>query len=91
METELNFTYDAEKKVYKASFVSCGCSNVCQVDGKADRVLVVYANIPGMEPVIIHSFVKGSANTIFNVAVPEGVEITITSSSEVSSAKVITE
>ena len=90
METELNFNYDAEKKVYKASFISGG-TNVCQVDGKANRVLIVYANIPGMEPTIIHSFVNAPANSIFNVSVPEGVEITITSSSAVSSAKVITE
>lgn len=68
------------------------CTGACMVQlmrrNNAPRVLV-YANLPGMEPVVVDEHRSGfSGGIIFGVDLP-GTEITVASSSEVESGMVM--
>ncbi len=74
---------------YSAKFA---CTGACMVQlmrkNNAPRVLV-YANLPGMDPVVVDEHRSSfSGGIIFGIDLP-GVEVTIWSSSEVEAGKVM--
>lgn len=88
---KLNFTYDDGSKVYSASFESPGDA-VVQIDRKGDGPVVVYANIPGMTPTVVSVLDnRFSANEIFRLSVPAGLDVRIESVAEVTDANLWTE
>lgn len=86
--TELVFTKN--KKGWQASFVSEG-DCVVEVERTGQGMLQVHANLEGMKQVLVAELGPNNENMIFEVAVPEGVEVTITSRAEVISAKLLSE
>lgn len=85
MATNLNFTKRGD--VYQATFESEGA---CVIELERDKPspVAVMANLEGMTPVPVATFQNPyTANVIFNINLPEGVEVTIKSTTEVKNAK----
>ena len=77
--------------MYRAKFTSGG-SAVCQIERSENTPVCVKANIPGMDPKVVSVInPRYDAGAIFDIEVPAGLEVTIESGSEVSSAKLFTE
>lgn len=89
MATTNNLTFTKSGEAYKASFVSGG---LCTVQMKRKKMggLTVSANISGMDAVPVISDARFSADAIFNVDVPSGLQVTVTSATEVTEAKIYT-
>lgn len=87
-ETKLTFTKKESR--YVTNFTSGG-NCVVQIQRREESYLHVLANIPGMDPVRIDKLDPYSDNIFFSLKVPAGLEVTIESGSEVSSAKLFTE
>ena len=90
METSLNFQKNGQ--TYQTRFTSSGGGCIVQLERDENSQVVVYANLPGMEPTLI-SIVKNQYDTgiMFRLDVPSGIEVTIESVTEVKSAKMFTE
>lgn len=74
---------------YIANFTSTG---LCVIEMERDKssLISVRANIEGMESVPMAVFKNEySANAIFEVNVPSGIEVTIKSATEVANAKML--
>lgn len=85
MATTLKFNKEGD--AYVAKFTSEGAC-VIQLEREKPSLVAVSANLDGMNPVPVASFQNPyTANAIFNVNLPEGVEVTIKSVSEVKNAK----
>lgn len=94
-KTSLNF--NKEGNIYKATFVSSG-NSVVQIKRLSNSqgqlgYLQVYANIDGMDPILLASWNRfsSSENLMFQVDIMAGVTITLISEYEVESANVLTE
>lgn len=88
--TALTFTRNADGD-WIAKYVSAGKS-VVQLKRAGDGHVSVSASLPGMDAVPIASFDNPySTGEIFTVDVMAGVEVTITSTSEVITGAVMTE
>lgn len=89
METSLNFQKNGQ--TYQTRFTSSG-GGIVQLERDENSQVVVYANLPGMEPTLI-SIVKNQYDTgiMFRLDVPSGIDVTIESVTEVKSAKMFTE
>lgn len=89
--TDLSFSKNEENK-YVASFASEGPVTI-QVKRQEAGSLNIYANIDGMDAIYIGGYgpYNGSANLIFNVDVPAGVNVSVESFTEVLEAKVVKE
>lgn len=85
--TDLSFSKNEENK-YVASFVSEGPVTI-QVKRQEAGSLNIYANIDGMDAIYVGGYgpYNGSANLIFNVDVPAGVNVSVESFTEVLEAK----
>ena len=77
-----------DDKTWEAGFVSYG-PGVVQVKRSDIAPLSIRANIPGMEPIVI--YVIQTEDSIFRLEIPEGMEVTMISWSEVLEAKFFTE
>lgn len=86
---DLTFTQNAINR-WQAKFNSGGSNVTVQVLRDKESFLIVYANLPGMEKVAVYT-PGGNAprNLLFSVDVPEGMEVTIESGSEVVKAKIM--
>lgn len=89
--TDLSFSKNEENK-YVASFASEGPVTI-QVKRQEAGSLNIYANIDGMDAIYVggYGLYNGSANLIFNVDVPAGVNVSVESFTEVLEAKVVKE
>lgn len=75
--------------VWATKFLSEG-SCVIEMERKDKGLVSVLANIDDMEAVVVTNFENPySANVIFEVDVPEGLEVTVRSATEVTNAKVL--
>lgn len=73
---------------YAAKFVSTGPS-IIQLERNSRGMVSVRANIPGMNPVpVIQLDNPYSTDTIFEVDMAAGIEITVISATEVNYAKI---
>lgn len=87
MTTTLTFEQVNGEWVYK--FVSQGA---CVIELERDNasLVTVKANVEGMESVPVASFQNAYVtNAIFEIDLPEGIEVTVTSQTEVKSAKML--
>lgn len=87
--TDLSFSKNEGNK-YVASFVSEGPVTI-QVKRQEAGPLNIYANIDGMDAIYVGGYgpYNSSANLIFNVDVPAGVNVSVESFTEVLEAKKI--
>ena len=85
--TDLSFSKNNKKKNV-SSFVAVGSVTI-QVKRKEAGALKIYANIDGMDAIYVGGYgpYNGSANLIFNVDVPAGVNVSVESFTEVLEAK----
>lgn len=84
---ELTFNKIGDR--YESKFTSTG-STIIQVDRPKYGFFSVWANIEGMEPIPITEIqIPHTNNVIFNLEVPAGLEITLVSGSEVTSANTL--
>lgn len=94
-KTSLNFNKEGSE--YKATFVSSGNTLVQLKRTATEQGVVgyirVYANIEGMDPIILASWNKFSSelDLIFQVDLMPGIVVTILSNSEIKSANILTE
>lgn len=85
----LTFTQTAAHK-WEAKFVATGEKVVVQIDRAKAGAFHAFANLPGMTPVPVASATDlGGANLIFELNVASGVEITLQSLTEPTSAKIM--
>lgn len=90
---DLDFTRNALNR-WVSKFSSQGSPVTVQIQRAGTQklavYLVVYANLPGMEPAPVYTASGNPANgLIFEVDVAEGVEVTIESNVEVLQAKIM--
>lgn len=86
MATALTFTKNPHDK-WEASLISTGDRLAVEVNRKATGSLIVYGHIGSLEPIILQDFGPSAAQDImFEIDVPEGVEITIVSYPEIADA-----
>lgn len=98
MVQELTFTKN-ERNRWESSFVSTGSPSAVQIKVDLDVYsgtsvdVIVYGNLPEMERVILATLGRPSQEQyyLFEVDVPEGVEVTIESLNEPVAGKVTTE
>lgn len=86
--SNLTFTKNALNR-WACKFSSSGAKNVVQLEKAGCEPVTVYANLTGMAPVAV--FTSGRQNTdsvIFEIDMPEGVEVTVESMDEVITAKI---
>lgn len=90
MEKGLEFKQNTNGS-YEAKFVSEGAVTV-QIQRKEFRPVVVLANLPEMPACKIRE-IESHTNygVIFEVDVPPGIEVTISSRSEISSSKMMSD
>lgn len=87
MVTTLNFEKVGDTWMYK--FVSEGAV-VVEIERNSPSPVAITANLEGMDDVPVASFQNGyEANSIFEIDVPKGVEVTIKSTTEVTAAKML--
>ena len=88
--SDLTFTKDGN--LYKASFVSAGKQTV-QIERAEKGSLDIKACIEGMTPTGMPMPFQfyNSANMLFEVETQPGVNVTVLSGSQVTSAKILTE
>lgn len=88
MATQLNFSKDGN--IWRSQYTSKG-DTVVQLSRKRGGKVVVYCNIEGMPATPVHTWsdYEFGQYVIFNVAVPEGVVVTIESASEVTAANML--
>lgn len=97
MIQELTFTKN-ERSRWESMFVSDGSPSAVQIKVNSDtdtgtRVnVIVYGNLPGMDRIILATLIRPfkDEHYLFEVDVPEGVEVTIESLNEPVSGKVTT-
>lgn len=86
-----NLTFTKQEDEWVSTFTSTG-EGIIEIERKGQGNCSVLANITGMEKVPIATFQNPYVNTvIFNLDIPAGIEVTIKSASEVTSAKMFTE
>ena len=89
METTLNFTKKGE--IWEASYISSG-NTVIQLERGKPGEVKIFANLGGMKRVEVNRYENFyNSVTIFNIDMPKGVEVTVTSATEVNEAKILTE
>ena len=84
--TTLEFTQEGSG--YVARYTSWGAATV-ELERTAAGSVTVSANLEGMQPVVVETFDEAGEAVIFNAAIPAGVEVTITSASEVAAANML--
>lgn len=89
---ELVFQKQDNGGPWVSSFTSEG-ECIIEVERETDgSPIVVYANISGMRPVVVSSLSPTySRDCIFKLEIPAGIEVTISSTAEVVSAKMFSE
>lgn len=89
MASDLQFSKNSENR-YETSFTSEGAVTI-QMERSDSGFINVYANLDGMQKKYIGGYGNyyGGKNEIFTVDVPSGITVTIESSSEVVSAKML--
>lgn len=86
MATKLNFTKD--DKAWTAEVVSAGTPIAVEVNRKTAGALLVQGSVEGLRKIPLHYFDRNSdRDLLFEVDVPEGVRIHLTSYAEVEAAK----
>lgn len=89
MATTATLTFEKVGDIWAAKFVSDGPC-VIEIEREKSSLIAVTANLDGMVEVPVTNFQNGyTPHVIFEVDVPEGVEVTIKSSSEVKLAKML--
>lgn len=89
METSLTFV--KKHDTWEAKYVSTG-NSVIEIERVEPSPVIISANLEGMEPVIIGKYDNNYFPfAIFNIDVPQGIEITIITKTEVTNAKMLTE
>lgn len=79
----------ASGDVYAAKFASTGAV-VVEIERDKNSLVAVSANLEGMGEVPIDTFDNPyMANAIFEIDLPEGVQVTIKSTTEVKNAKML--
>lgn len=85
--TDLTFTKQGNDWVAKTSI-----GGIVQIDREEQGYVSVCANISGLSEVPIAAFKNPYARgVIFKLEVPDGIDVTIKSATEVTSAKILTE
>lgn len=88
MATSLSFTQN-EQGHYEASCTSQGDRMAVEVNRTAPGTLIIFGCIDGLEKTTLQNFGPGAdQNIIFEIDVPEDVELSIVSYTEVTSAKI---
>lgn len=87
MASTNNLTFTKSDRVYKATFVSGGLCTV-QMKRKTIGNITVSANINGMDAVPVSNQMYYNSDVIFNIDVPSGLQVTVTSDAEVTDAKI---
>lgn len=89
MASTATLTFDKVGDSWVAAFVSQGAC-VIELERSTNGLVSVGANLSGMATVPVAQFSNPyKADTIFEVDVPEGVEVTIKSMTEVTNAKML--
>lgn len=89
MATTLNFTQSIPNK-WEASCTSSGNRMAVQINRSSKGPLLVYGNIDGLEKQILQDLGSDmEKDVIFEIDVPDGIEITIVSFVEVTGAKIV--
>lgn len=83
---DLIFTRNA-RNWWESKFVSSGNVVTIQIQRAAYGSFVIYANLPGMKETPAGT--SDGTNILFAVDFPEGVEVTIESMTEITSAKIL--
>lgn len=89
MATTAILNFEKTGDVWAAKFTSQG-SCVIELERNTQGIVSISANLSGMVEVPVTDFKNGyTPNVIFEVDVPEGVEVTVRSGSEVTQAKML--
>lgn len=87
----LVFVKDEQEEKWVSTLVAPDGGCVVQVDRGGDALLMVYANLEGMNPVSVFGVpAHGRTDVIFELNIPAGVNVTIVSWSEVVNAQMYT-
>lgn len=87
--TNLTFTKQGDEWATTLTATSGG---IVEIERTTSGIVSVNGNIEGMESVPIASFQNPyTASVLFSLDVPDGIEVTIKSATEVTSAKMFTE